>query len=742
MSAGEERWKQYLEAAPFLVGAPPVDPLEPRTVVLELPGQVPLASAVALEYDGYALTSDSEESPEPAAEPASMAGPPAAPEADLTPLGWTLAGGGQPPQADPANPTQDPILRVQYTLAPPPSGMWELGADFHWGLTNALIAMEPMQLELYTVLASQPPQDWVQAYSRFEAARKTFRFGRHAEALQLLEAVVAGDAQSPAYVSEWRVYMLLGVLRLGFAGGDLSLVHLASAQSAFLTAAYYAREKATAVSMQATTAAAFCALLNGDDATALEHVDSVLAMEPPLPEALFLRTAILAGRGDVQGAIDGASHLVASDRGYLIRMLSRRQSIVPAEHAGGLAARLSSIFAQRGRIGIQESLNKVGVLRQRAARTRHEENITRLEAFVAASQPPPPYDTLQLMAERETMVGAMLQEVSQERFAISDVGTGPAIEAEETYTTSRPTREKVVHQKGNLFRKEDVEWVTTDKEVTRTRTVTRPCDIRTTSIHDGPSGIAYQFHMLHVLRGHFTMGSAPDAPGRAHDENQHSVTLMRDFWISNVPVTQHLWYVVMGANPSFFQGWTRPVEQVSWWDAITFCNALSALEGLQQVYLIGDGTVTWLGPDAPGYRLATEAEWEYACRAGTETAYACGHDLAPEHANFERRHGATTMDVAKLQPNPWFLHGMHGNVWEWCWDSYQEYDPAPATDPSFSEAGAARVARGGSWATEAAQCRSAARANYTPWHKHNNVGFRIALTRLSPNAAPPTEDPE
>ncbi len=163
------------------------------------------------------------------------------------------------------------------------------------------------------------------------------------------------------------------------------------------------------------------------------------------------------------------------------------------------------------------------------------------------------------------------------------------------------------------------------------------------------------------------------------------------------PVTQYEYQRVMGENPSRFHGDDRlPVESVSWFDAIEFCNRLSGLEGLEPYYDIDDIVRKHVRVSGgSGYRLPTEAEWEYACRAGTTTRWCCGDDpeQLTEHAWFGENSGSRTHPVGQKLPNAWGLYDMHGNVWEWCGDWFDKYARAVAKDPTGPAAAAPRLLR-------------------------------------------------
>ena len=242
--------------------------------------------------------------------------------------------------------------------------------------------------------------------------------------------------------------------------------------------------------------------------------------------------------------------------------------------------------------------------------------------------------------------------------------------------------------------------------------------------------------------GRFMMGSPEGEPGRLDREGpQHKVYITKGFWLADTPCTQALWEAVMHSNPSRFKSLRRPVEQVSWNDAQTFLQRINA--------------------DIPGLDLGlpTEAQWEHACRAGTDTALytggikILGQNNAPaldpiawyggnsgegyELDEFSDSSSwaemqypnpkSGTREVGKKQPNPWGLHDMIGNVWEWCADGMRTYTEDTQIDPVGPvETGAGRVVRGGSWNSLAGSCRSACRGSDQPGGRDDYAGFRCA----------------
>jgi len=265
-----------------------------------------------------------------------------------------------------------------------------------------------------------------------------------------------------------------------------------------------------------------------------------------------------------------------------------------------------------------------------------------------------------------------------------------------------------------------------------------------------------------IPAGTFTMGSPTSEPWRDSGETQHEVTITRPFCTKSTEVTQAEWQGLLGNNPSSFPscGGTCPVETVSWWDALNYANALSNAQGLHACYTLQmcTGTVgqdhscagaTFVGVDCAGYRLPTEAEWEYAARAGTKgrtyngtlaqsdcapnaildpIAWFGGNSCStPPAASCSGGSGCGPHPVRVKQANPWGLFDMLGNVWEWCWDLPEPYSTASAVDPTGATSGSGRVNRGGSWGngSDSSNVRAAHRNTNVPEYRIRYLGFRL-----------------
>jgi len=230
-------------------------------------------------------------------------------------------------------------------------------------------------------------------------------------------------------------------------------------------------------------------------------------------------------------------------------------------------------------------------------------------------------------------------------------------------------------------------------------------------------------NLVWINGGTFTMGSPSSERGRSANEGPQRQTTVSSFYMEKFPVTQAAYQEITGINPSAFKGPSLPVEQVSWFDAVEYCNKRSLKEGLTPAYTREGNNVIW-NRDANGYRLPTEAEWEYACRAGTQTPFYSGTSV--NNAGwFSGNSGGRTQPVGQKEPNAWDLYDMHGNVLEWCWDWLGNYSAEAQVNPLGASSGAERVYRGGCWRFEAHQTRSAFRFGNHPQLKTFIVGFRV-----------------
>jgi formylglycine-generating enzyme required for sulfatase activity len=283
------------------------------------------------------------------------------------------------------------------------------------------------------------------------------------------------------------------------------------------------------------------------------------------------------------------------------------------------------------------------------------------------------------------------------------------------------------------FRPKSSEAIDPLEEQQRLAPLTLPPDHRIppSSRSTGPDGeeLLRVGEVSYTLRpipaGRFGMGSPPDEAGRDPDETQHEVVLSSPFFLGSTEVTQALFEAVTGLTPSEFEGPQRPVEQVSWDDAVIFCNLLSEALGLQPAYAGEGNNVVWIR-QADGYRLPSEAEWEYAARAGAVARRFAVEGPLVDSAWHSENSGGQTHDVGQLLPNPWGLFDLNGNVYEWVWDRKGHYrlddvDPVgPESKNLF------RVERGGSFRNGERNTRLANRGRFEHYQRSFNLGFRLA----------------
>jgi formylglycine-generating enzyme required for sulfatase activity/flavodoxin len=256
---------------------------------------------------------------------------------------------------------------------------------------------------------------------------------------------------------------------------------------------------------------------------------------------------------------------------------------------------------------------------------------------------------------------------------------------------------------------------------------------------------APQDGLLLIRGGIFTMGSPYGERQREQDEVPHQVTV-NSFYVDPYEVTQRDYENIVGKNPSYNRGADLPVDSVTWYEAIAYCNGLSAKAGLTPVYTTEHNKVSW-NRAANGYRLLTEAEWEYVARAGTNSVFDTGDQIRSDTVNFEgsypylieenyvaqtnpevvtSSYRGSTIRVNSLRPNADGLHNVHGNVSEWCFDYYGSYDLSNTDDPAGATSGSLRINRGGSYIDFAKHARSAYRSAMNPLDADRKRGFRIA----------------
>jgi len=305
-------------------------------------------------------------------------------------------------------------------------------------------------------------------------------------------------------------------------------------------------------------------------------------------------------------------------------------------------------------------------------------------------------------------------------FDTAFLGSNPQVATAQTTQPSQPAQSQQTTQPAQTTQPQQV--TTQPQQNTQPVQTTQPQ--QTTQSTSTQKSASVAANMVRIKGGTFNMGSPTNELGRYSDEGpQHKVTVS-SFYIGKYEVTQEEYQEIMGTNPSNSKGDNLPVEQVSWYDAIEYCNKRSQKEGLTPAYTRNGDNVIW-NRNSNGYRLPTEAEWEYACRAGTTKAY----NIEGDYSNgwYGEIGGWKTHPVGQKIANAWGLYDMHGNVLEWCWDWYGNYSSGSQTDPMGTSSGSYRVGRGGSCDSNSPfLVRSAKRNSEAPSYRRFDIGFRLA----------------
>ena len=620
-----------------------------------------------------------------------------------------------------------------------------LARTFTWGFSEIQASLGGMQTTLQDLLKTAKTPSQTAAYEHFDIARDAFRKGLYPECLDALGQAIHGVAGvSAGYKLEWRFHQLRGLVLLGsHENPDGESVNPVEAEACFLTAARYAKANAPKDAARAFLSAGWAAYVQVDRTDSpklgqsLAHTQKALELDPELGEALFQE-------GKFQMALGRpAEGLMA------LRRAAERETLFLAKAAadgdfrrhGGELDRFLEALKQESIQQIQREVGPVAeairslqddapALKSHAAAARvldyglspATKALLDLRDYSFVHWPKDRQELASLAFRikrttvkewRESVVEEVatgevdrVEEIVQETYWDEEVKPGGWFRSEKRIRVERTRPKRVV------------------REIPRTKKVQREVSRRSEAtervVCNGLGDVvpidfaALGIPVVPISPGTFLMGSPAEEEGRSADESLHEVTLTKSFFLAVTPCTQRQWETVMGSNPSYFKGADLPIENVSWDDAVAFCRKLT--EQHRRSGALAEG---W------AWRLPTEAEWEYAARAGT---------TGPRHGDlaaiawYDGNSGSKTHPVQKKEPNVWGLHDMMGNVWEWCADWYGEYPRTAATDPMGPSSGSNRVCRGGGWHYGAGHCRSANRRGYAPGVRSLDLGFRLALS--------------
>ena len=615
------------------------------------------------------------------------------------------------------------------------SGLGHVAGILESGFSGLLRRSDEIKQELQRLVELVELEEQRKAMENFRYAVFALNRGLWDEAREYVTAAIEGDGHSKGYKLDWHFHWVKGELLLGSpARHDWPGIDPVEAEQAFLLASRYARADASQEAAKALLMASVAAYAQShDDPAKLEdmrrHADGAHALDRKLSEAAFQVAKAHMALDDPEAAWPVLKTAIDEDFRFAIRAAEDPDH---RRHEPELNGFFEALRGEKAREVTERARAAFASIEPFAGKSDDfaaHEAVSRMREVAAGSAARWPliellvYGASRLQADQD----AAAREIEHRQSTLhmeKRVETDRCqeqVEVDEPYVAEESYYEDVVVKPGGWFRKPVVERVARTRQVKRTRKVTKTVERvreqeRLVAV-DGFGNVVRSARagaMMQLPAGRFAMGE---------DSDRHEVAITRPFLIGATPLTQGEYEAVIGENPSRFKGPGRPVENVSWLDAVRFCNELSRATGLDEAYVVDGDEVRWKGWASNGYRLPTEAEWEYACRAGsTAERYGVLEDIAW----YDKNSGGETHPVRRKKPNAWGLYDTLGNVWEWCWDWYGEYPKGGCKDPVGPASGSARVRRGGSWGRGAGGARAAYRFRWNPDYRYGNHGLRLA----------------
>ena len=618
------------------------------------------------------------------------------------------------------------------------SGLGHVAGVLEDGFAGLLRKSDELKQELQRLVELVELEEQRKAMENFRYAVFALNRGLWDEALEYVTAAIEGDAHSKGYKLDWHFHWVKGELLLGSpARHDWPGIAPAEAEQAFLSAARYSKTDVPTEAAKALLMASVAAYAQSHDTPAkLEdmrrHAEGAHALDRGLAEAAFQLAKAQMALDAPDAALPVLRKAIDEDVRFVIRAAEdpdcRRHEPKLQAFFDALRKEKAKEVTERGRAAFASiealaSNNRdfaahegVRGLREVAAGAAAQWSLIELLEYGASG-----------LAAHRSAVAREVERRQAERRVELRVETSrwlEQIEVDEPYEVVETYYEDVVVKPAGWFKKAVVESVARTHRVTRTRRVSKTVE----RAREQPINV--------VLDGFGEVVGSVCAvtmvPAGRFSREGHEVEISRAFLIGTTPVTQGEYEAVLGENPSTFEGDDHPVENVSWFDAVRFCNALSRAVGLDEAYIVDGENVRWKGWASGGYRLPTEAEWEYACRAGTiGERYGDLDDIAWYCENS----GNATHPVGLKQPNAWGLYDTLGNVHEWCWDLYaRDYPGAGCKDPIGATYSTPqvypRVIRGGSWKDEVQNARAAHRSYSSHTVCGSDHGFRLSRSLL------------
>lgn len=586
------------------------------------------------------------------------------------------------------------------------SGLGHLAGVLNTGFAGLLRKSDEIKQELQRLVELVELEEQCKAMENFRYAVFARNRGLWDEALGFVTAAIEGDAHSKGYKLDWHFHWVKGELLLGNpARSDWPGVAPAEAEQAFLLASRYGRADAPTEAAKAMLMASVAAYAQSQSNCSkltdmCRHAEAAHTLDRGLTEAAFQLSKARMALGDPENALPVLRKAIDTDLAFAVRAAEDPDH---RRHEQQLNAFFDALRREKAKEIAQRALAALQPLEALVAKSPEFASGEAIEGLRRAASGKLSGGLVELLAygasglERDVAATRLDVRRRQNELRVSQAEQ----ERVETY------HEQVEVEPAGWFRS------AVFKTVERTRKV-KSVQV---AVMDGFGEAVRSVRpgaMMQVPAGLFLMGESG---------KQHTVELTRGFAIGVAPVTQKEYEALMGANPSKFKGLECPVEQVSWFDAVQFCNATSRAWGFEESYVVQGDVVQWKASGCRGFRLPTEAEWEYACWAGTtDVRYGPAGDVAWTSENA----GQTTHPVGQKMPNAWGLYDTLGNVWEWCWDWYGDYAVGTVSNPTGPRTGSRRVFRGGSWLNDADYAVAADRNNRDPGYRSSHLGFRLA----------------
>lgn len=567
------------------------------------------------------------------------------------------------------------FVRLFYHFEDSPFGSDELDAKFHWAFCQIMTRIGRMNDGLSDLQKKSKTAAEFAAYEQYEIARYAFQREFYAEAMESLNRALSGDQTSPGFKLEWRFHQMKGILQLGFVGAETTLMDIPSAEKSFLLATRYAKAEFPHEAAYASLCAGWAAYCQGRPNDALEMALAAAKLNPDLGEAYLLAAKMHAAMDDIDDAFPLLNKAVSLNGFFVFKAAADGNFMKYDDRLRLYFEGLRHDKYQFALSEVRNAISKIEHMSEHLTDIRRNKAMSMLRRFLSEGRQWPLMDLLNI----RVLVNAVYETLRDlEEAAV----LGKNVAAMPPAALAKERRPALKMPAGAL---------------PRPLPAPPKRDIKNRSnIKDIVNGI-----QLCPVR--------PGAFSRGQGDLKHRVVVTHGFLIGRYPVTQSQWEGIMGYNPSRFSGADHPVEMVSWEECLQFIDKIN-LESENRVF-----------------RLPTEAEWEYACRAGSRTVFVFGNDerLLDEYAWYYKNAGNKTHPVGRKKPNAWDIHDMLGNVWEWCHDWYGEYPAEDVTDPTGPSSGTSRVIRGGSWNNLAKYCRGENRNYVAPNEKLDRLGFRL-----------------